>query len=187
MVNCSVALVTLMVAAGPAVIVTTGSTVSVRQVASWGAETLPAGSVARTRRVWVPSARSARDHGDEHEAHSWVSSLHSTAAVASSTLNVTVAEVWLVGLVGAPVMVTTGAVASTVQVRAAAGPVLPAASTAYTLNVCRPGGRLPRPWGDVQTAGTALSSAQRNVTSVSFAVKVNVRAPRSPRLRWDRL
>jgi hypothetical protein len=69
-----------------------------------------------------------------------VSSAHSKSA-GSSAVKVKLAEVSLVGSVGPPVMVVTGAMVSTVQVYVAASPWLPALSVARTWNVWEPSAR----------------------------------------------
>ena len=50
------ALLWLVTAAGAEMIVATGAVVSMAQVNDAGAETLPAGSVAVTAKVWLPAA-----------------------------------------------------------------------------------------------------------------------------------
>jgi hypothetical protein len=67
-----------------------------------------------------------------------VSSLHSKVEPDSLAENVKLAEVELVVPEGPDVIVVSGAVVSTVQVRLSAAPTLPAASVPRTSNVCWP-------------------------------------------------
>ena len=50
-----------------------------------GFSVLPSRSVARTRKVWTPIARSAYSYGDVHSANGSLSSEHSKVAPASET------------------------------------------------------------------------------------------------------
>jgi hypothetical protein len=176
-VNSTIAVVTLIVTAGPEVMVTIGPTVSTIHIADSTDETLPASSVARTRSVWLPSPRLLPDHGDEQGDQSSASRRHSTSAAASSTMNVTVAAVCFVSDDGDPVIVTTGAVSSTVHDRLATGPSFPAWSTANTSNWCVPPAGLPAFQDEVHdTAGTP-SREQRKPTLASFALNSNTEAP----------
>jgi hypothetical protein len=72
-------------------------------------------------------------------------------------------------------MVTVGATASTVHVRVSVLLMLPAQSTAFTLNVCTdPSARGPNDWGDVQGENPPPSYSHRSVASGSVDEKVNV-------------
>ena len=74
-------------------------------------------------------------HGSSHVLPS---TLHSSTAL-GSVVKLIVAEVWLVGLAGMPLMPTSaGALVSTVNVETASGPRLPATSTWRTLSVWTP-------------------------------------------------
>ena len=171
-----VALVVVMEPTGPEVIVTTGATVSTRHCAEAGSDTLPTWSVALTSRTWVPSASPLRVVGDVHVDQGPPSSRHSTVASASSTVKLTVPLVCCVGVVGRPVMVTTGATPSTSHVRITSGPTLPAASVARTQKVWEPAARTPSPSGEEQAYGAPPS--RRQVKSAgSSATNVNVTAP----------
>ena len=95
-------------------------------------------------------------------------------AVASGDVNAIVASGSTVGSAGAPVMVTVGAVVSTVQAADAGAPVLPAASVATTEKVCGPSGRPSAVNGDVHAAGVPASRVQVNVAVASGDEKVRV-------------
>ena len=103
---------------------------------------LPAGSVARTSKVWEPSARLWRPWGLEHEAHaegSWLSRRHSNrsadgAVVLSLPVNSTLAVALLLGSVGWSVIVVSGGTATVHPCEAGVGSTLPNGSTASTRN-----------------------------------------------------
>ena len=101
---------------------------------------MPSASVALTEKVWEPSASLVNDWGEVHAAHAASSSLHSKLAPASE-LKEKSAEVEVVSAAGWEVMVVFGAVVSTLQLRVAAVPVLPAASVARTWKVWDPSAR----------------------------------------------
>ncbi len=132
--------------------------------------------MARTATVWEPSDRAERVTGEVHDCHGPPSLLHSTVALGSSTVNDTEADVAEVRAGGPAVMVTTGATPSTVQVRVAAGPVLPAASVAVTEKVCGPLPSEPSGQGEAQGWAGPPSSTQEKLDA-SLAVKPNVDAP----------
>jgi hypothetical protein len=99
----------------------------------------PAGSVARTANVCGPSESPVRLLGEPHEAQAPLSSRHSKVDPLSVEMNEKVAEVALVGSVGADVIAVSGTEVSTNQpTDAGVGSVFPAASVARTSNVCGP-------------------------------------------------
>src|SRR4051812_46509464 len=114
-----------------------GALTSTVQVNDAGvASVLPAWSVARTSKVWLPSASAAVVCGLVHEAQLSASTRHSKVAPASLELKVNVGVVSFDGLGGVESIVVFGAVRSTVQVRVAGVPsALPAWSVARTSNV----------------------------------------------------
>ena len=103
-------------------------------------ELLPAWSVATTVKVCSPSARPVYAAGLSQPAYSAWSRAHWKPA-SSSAVNANSASADLLSLGGEAVMVVAGAVVSTVHVRVAALPWLPAASVARTWKVCSPSAR----------------------------------------------
>jgi hypothetical protein len=73
------------------------------------------------------------------------SSSHRNVELASLESNAKSAKVSGVGSLGPEVIVVWGAERSTVQVRLSLGPMLPAGSTARTVNVCDPAVSALRP------------------------------------------
>ncbi len=104
------------------------------------ASALPAASVARTSAVWAPRASPVQVFGLVHALQLPPSMRHWKLAPASE-VKVSVAEVELVVPDGPEPIVVSGAVVSTVHVRVAAAPVLPAASVARTSKVWPPSAR----------------------------------------------
>ena len=93
----------------------------------------PAGSVARTRRVWVPSVSPVYWRGEVQKVNADPSREHSNVAPVSSAVKVKVAVVSVVGSSGPVATVVWGAVVSTVQVYVAGvRSVFPAGSVART-------------------------------------------------------
>jgi len=90
--------------------------------------------------VCEPSARPLWLAGLEQLVKVGVSSAHVKVAPASE-LKLKLGADELLGFVGDAVMLAAGATVSTVQVELAAAPVLPAASVAFTWNVCEPSAR----------------------------------------------
>ena len=134
-VNVALALLTAIDDAGPPVRAVCGRTESCVHVC-WMTALLPAASVARTRRVCVPSATAGMAGVAVQAANAAPSTLHASAAPASAeTANTGVVS--LVSAPGAVVNAAAGAVRSTVHVYAAV-PALPAASVARTVTVCAP-------------------------------------------------
>src|SRR4051812_30446019 len=89
--------------------------------------------------------------------------------VAPSSLenpNTAVAE--LTRSLGPESMVTTGAPVSTVKLRVASPPALPAASTAMTRNVCGPSATPRYALGDVQLAKAPPSNAHWSAAPISL-------------------
>ena len=103
------------------------------------ASVFPAGSLARTWKVWDPLGKAVYVLGLVHAAKAAVSSLHSKVEPASVAVNVNVAVFGLLLPLGPPVIVVSGAVVSMVHVALAGNAsVLPTASFARTENVCDP-------------------------------------------------
>ncbi len=92
-----------------------------------------------------------------------------------SLVNVNVCVVAVIGPDGPPVMVVSGAGATTATVNvreAGVASTLPAASLARTENVCSPSARFVYACGDVHAANAALSRRHSNVAPGSL-VKAN--------------
>ena len=105
-------------AAGPPPMVVLGATVSTVQVRVASlASTLPAASVARTRKVWLPSASPLSARGEVQLCQAPESSLHSNVAASSSESKPTLAEADATVPLGPDSIVVSGATVSTVQVR----------------------------------------------------------------------
>ncbi len=177
--NWKVGVVLRVAVGGAAVMVVSGAsgsggttwTVNVR-VAGVGS-TLRAASMARTWKVWLPSASVWVTYGEEHGAkapsstrHSYVTPAppeNSKAGVGSSVVPV-----------GPEVIVVSGAIVSTVNVRAAGvGSTLPAASSARTSSVCRPSARAEATCGDEQAANVPPSRRHWKLAPVSLPWNVN--------------
>src|SRR5258706_10697200 len=100
---------------------------------------LPAGSRARTAKVWLPTASPEYDCGVVQAAKAAPSREHSKVALPSFDVKVKVALVELVAAAGCPVMVVSGATVSTVHENVAGvGSTLPAESVARTWKVWPP-------------------------------------------------
>src|SRR5216117_1667329 len=100
---------------------------------------LPAGSVARTSNVWLPSPRAAVVCGLVQELQPPPSTRHSKLEPGSEELNVNVGVASLSSAGGAESIVVLGSVRSIVQVELdALASVLPAGSVARTSNVWFP-------------------------------------------------
>src|SRR5436189_5937658 len=100
-----------------AVIATVGGPRSIDHVWLAGvASVFPAGSVARTSKVWLPSASAAVVCGLVHDDHAPPSTRHSKVEPGSVELNAKLGVVLLEGLGGLGSIVVCGAVRSTVQV-----------------------------------------------------------------------
>ena len=134
--NANVAVGSPVAPLGPDVIVVSGAVVSsgstVHVCAAGVPSVFPAASVARTRKVWVPSPTvSAR--GAEHGSKPAASSAHSNLDPVSLELKVNVALVLDVPAGGAVVIVVSGAVRSMVKVMlAGVASTFPAVSVAWT-------------------------------------------------------
>ena len=178
-VNVNVAEVELDGSGGPEVIlvsggVVSGAVVSIVQVWEAGvASVLPAVSVARTSKVWEPSARASTVWGLEQEAKPPASSWHSKVED-SLAEKVKVASAELEGSAGPESMVVSGSVVSTVQVwEAGVASVLPAGSVAWTSKVWAPSARASSVWGLEQEAKPPASSWHSKVED-SLAEKLKV-------------
>jgi hypothetical protein len=124
------------------VIVAVGAPVSTTQVAEAGLPVFPAWSVARTRKVWLPSARPLYALGLAHALKLPPSRLHWKTLPLSSLEKLRLALVAFVGLCGGAMIVVVGATVSTVNVVAELRPRLPAASSCSARAVYVPSGRL---------------------------------------------
>ena len=168
----------------PAANVVSGAVVSTvnDRVAGVGS-VLPAESVARTENVYVPSASVPRLRGDEHAWNDPVaapgpSRRHSNVEPDSVEENVNDGALFADVPAGPVLIVVSGAVVSTVNVRVAGvGSTLPAASIARTENVCVPSASVPEECGDVQRANDPSppgpSSLHSNVEPDSDDVNEN--------------
>src|SRR5439155_9287733 len=103
---------------------------------------LPATSVARTSKLWLPSDSAAVVCGLVQELQPPLSMRHSKLEPGSLALKLKLGVVSLDGLAGPESRVVLGAVTSIVQVTLAGLPsVLPDGSVARTSNVCVPSAR----------------------------------------------
>src|SRR5207248_9803399 len=93
---------------------------------------LPAASTAFTENVWLPSARPLYPFGLVQPAYAPPSIAHWNVADASSEPNEKLADELALGSDGLAVIDAVGADLSTVHLKLAATPVLPAASAACT-------------------------------------------------------
>src|SRR3954452_23088566 len=128
---------------------------------------LSAVSIARTSNVWAPSVSATLVNGELQGPNAAVSPRHSNVDPLSVDVNDHVGVVSLLGVGAATVIVVFGAVVSTVNVRAAVGPRLPAVSVWRTLNVCPLWESVALVYGDVQTAKFAVSMRHSNVAPAS--------------------
>src|SRR5262245_12168542 len=113
------------------------STVKLREAGVWSV--LPAGSVARTWKLWGPSLREAVVSGLEQGAQEPESTRHSKLDPAWSESKVKVGVGSLVGPVGPVRMAVSGSAVSTVMLRVAGvWSVLPAGSVARTWKLWGP-------------------------------------------------
>jgi len=159
-------------AAGLAVIVVSGAPPSTVQVRVAAALTFPAASVARTVTVWLPSARADTAYEDKQVVARAPSREHAVVAD-SFTVNVTVPERLEVTPLGPPVIVTTGAVVSTVHDQVAGlGSVFPDESVARTPNVCAPAATV-KEMPDTHGAKAAPSCEHWNVEPALVLVNEN--------------
>ena len=111
--NWNVALALGAVAGGAAVIVVSGSATTVHAYVAGVSSVLPARSVATTRKVWLPGARSAYSSGDSHSASGSLSSEHSNVDSGSLDMNVKLAMVSIVVWAFGPIrIVVWGSVVS---------------------------------------------------------------------------
>src|SRR3954469_24910904 len=144
--NVNAGVAVLSSAGGAESIVVSGAVRSIVHVSVAGvASVFPAGSVARTSKVWLPSASAAGGCGPGHDDHAPPSTRHSKVEPGSLALNAKLGVVLLEGLGGLVSIVVCGAVTSTVHVKlAGVASVLAAGSVARTSNVC-----VPSPSADV--------------------------------------
>ena len=159
-------------AAGLVVMVVLGGVPSTVQVRVAAAPTLPAASVATTETVWLPSASEETAYEDRHVV-ARAPSREQVVVADSFTVNVTVPERLEVTPLGPPVIVTTGAVVSTVHDQVAGlGSVLPEVSVARTANVCGPAATV-KEMPDTQVANAAPSCEHWNVEPALVLVNEN--------------
>src|SRR5438128_7044753 len=134
------------------------------------ASTLPAGSVARTWKVWLPSASALWLCGLVQAANAAPSSLHSKVLPALVAVKLKLALVLLVRTGGLAVIVVSGAVVSMVQVKlAVGGATCRAGSLARTWEVWLPADSALWLWGLVQAANAAPSSLHSKVLPAMVA------------------
>src|ERR1043166_1926646 len=156
-----------------AVTLTTGGVVSIVQ---WNdaVEALPTMSVARTVKLWAPSARLAVVNSEVHAANAPPSTSQANAAVASPELNPNVPVAVFDSAAGLEVIITDGGVASTVQLLVAGvGSTRPEVSRARTAKLCAPSPRV-NARGEVQAANAAPSSEHCSVAVGSGEWNANV-------------
>ena len=104
----------------------------------------PTGSIARTWKVWTPSARPLLTCGVVQTVKAPPSRLHSNVLPASLAEKEKLEVAELLTLAGCAVIVVSGGVRSIVQSRLAGdASVVPAVSVARTRNVCGPSARAP--------------------------------------------
>src|SRR4051812_40122946 len=124
------------VAGGVASKLVSGAVVSTVNVRTSGvASVLPSSSAAATRSVYVPSASPVSRSGEVQGAGAAPLSEHVNIAPGGEDANVNSASRRDVSPSGPPVMPVSGAVVSTLKVKEAFSPTLPAASRARTVNV----------------------------------------------------
>src|SRR6266513_369974 len=132
------------------------------------ASVFPAGSVARTSRVWLPSPSAPVVSGLVQELQLPPSIRHSNVEPGSLALNANAGVVSFEGLGGPPSIVVFGAVRSIVHVKlAGVVSVLPARSVARTSKVCVPSPSALVVCGPVQAVQTPPSTRHSNVEPLS--------------------
>ena len=135
---------------------------------------MPAASVAGASNVSGPSASVLYACGDVHAVNVPPSIRQANVEPASDEENVNEAVVLFTGVDGPPVIVVSGAVASTVHAReAAVWSTLPAASVARTSKVCGPSASALYACGDVHAVNVPPSMRHANVEPTSVAENVN--------------
>ena len=123
-------------ASGCEPIVVSGAAVSTVQRDVAASPVLPVSSVARTEKVYSPSARLVRSNGDVHALNDTLSVEHSNVACASPEKTKR-PSFELVAAEGCSSMTTSGAIVSTVQLKVAE-PLFPASSVSRTAKVWTP-------------------------------------------------
>jgi hypothetical protein len=159
-------------AVGAVMIVVFGALVSIVHVyVSGEASVFPAASVARTSKVWSPSASPARLSGLVQALQEPPSSRHSNVEPPSLEEKEKLAPVAFVGSPGWAVIVVSGAAVSIVQVKVAGvASVLPAASVARTSKVRAPSARSVNEWGLEQALQAPPSRRHSKVEPPSLEV-----------------
>jgi hypothetical protein len=164
-----------LTAAGADPIVVFGGTVSTVQPLLAVAPVLPAASVARTAKVWAPSASPEYEAGLEHAEDVPPSLWHWKLSPGSLSENTKLALMRLVKLAGPdPMAGAGGGVVSIVHEKAVGKPVWLSESVARTLKVWLPSGVAPRVSGLEQEANAPVSSWHWKVLGFLFDVKVKV-------------
>src|SRR5918992_4053978 len=145
--------------------------------------------MARTWKVWPPTARPLKLWGDVQDENGAPSSEHSKVEPSSLDENAKLALVTCVIAGGVALIVVCGAVVSTiVQIQAAGvGSTLPEASTARASNVCRPAPRFENMTGSphsLQALSLSLSRRHSNSRcttspSITSVLSVPVRPKRA--------
>src|SRR5687768_1514289 len=156
---------------GVASSVVSGAVVSTVQACCAGVPSVvPAPSVARTSKVWGPSASGPTGSGLVQGAQAPPSTRHSNVEPASSAENAKLGVSSLEGSAGAASSVVSGASVSTVHAwEAGVGSGLPAASVARTSKVWPPSASGPTGSGLVQGAQAPPSSRHWKVEPASLA------------------
>ena len=163
---------------GPSVIVESGGPTSMRKLQlSALVSALPAASTARTSNVCEPSGSAASVSGLVQGRRPPAPIRHWNVEPPSLELNVNVGVVSLPSSGGLLLIVVSGAVTSTVQLRlAATGSALSAASTARTWNECGPSESPPAVCevAPLQVTNAPPSTLHSKRTADSFELNVNV-------------
>ena len=138
--NANVGVASAVGSEGPLSIVVCGAAVSTVNARDAGVgSTFPAGSVARTSKVWAPSVSDPVVSGVEHEPQAPPSTRHSKVEPAWSAEKPNVGVASLVGPEGPLSIAVSGAAVSTVKLRdAGVGSTLPTRSVARTSKVWAP-------------------------------------------------
>ena len=161
---------------GPLSIVVSGAAVSTVKLRDAGVgSTLPAGSVARTSKVWAPSASDVVVSGVVHEPQAPPSTRQSKLEPGWLAEKANVGVVSFVGPEGPLSIVVCGAAVSTVKLReAGVASTFPARSVARTSNVCAPSASDPVVSGVEHEPHAPPSTRHSNVEPASSAENANV-------------
>ena len=125
---------------------------------------MPAASVARTVKLWLPSVRLLSWSGDVQLLYALPSTEHSNVELCSEEVKEKLGLGLFDGSDGCPVIVVSGATVSTVQVEVAGDwSTFPKVSVARTLKVWLPSARPPYVLGEAQLEKAAVSSLHSKV------------------------